>query len=162
MDLERLPMFAYGTMRDRDVLEAVLGARASVLRLTPAHLSDHRCVHVPDESYPMLVSQPGVEVDGDLIHGLGRGDWARIRFFESEEYELSACTVVDIGGERLDAALCGAAVEVCARSEPWDLDAWRERHKSRYLRDARAFMALFDKGTVAQAEALWARLGEDG
>jgi len=89
----RLPLFAFGTLRDSDVLEVVLERAAAEVERVSACLRGYRIARLPDESYPVLVESRGDSADGLLLLGLSDIDFRRIAFFENTEYKLEHCRV---------------------------------------------------------------------
>ena len=154
------PLFVFGTLLDNDVLSIVLGP-SSRPRLTPAVLSDFRCARVSDETYPVLVADPGAEARGALLMDLSKEDWARIRFFESDEYALDYCSVTLVGGSLVEAQYCAEST-VAGVAEEWTLAWWQQHHKRRFIDMITPYMALYSRVGVAEAESLWAELQQSG
>ncbi|HSS64359.1 MAG TPA: gamma-glutamylcyclotransferase family protein, partial [Gammaproteobacteria bacterium] len=88
-----LPLFAFGTLRDSDVLEVVLERAVLGIDRVPARLRGYRVARLPDESYPVLIESRGDSADGLLLRGLSEDDFHRIAFFENTEYKLERCRV---------------------------------------------------------------------
>lgn len=153
------PLFVFGTLLDRDVLSIVLGPNRHVELLT-AVLSDFRRVRIADETYPVLVADSGAETRGALLMGLNEEDWARIRFFESDEYALDECTVSVTGSGLAEAQYCAESV-VAGVSEEWTLSWWQQHHKQRFIDMITSYMAVYTDGGLAEAESLWAELQQD-
>ena len=153
-----LPLFVYGTMRDEDVLAAVLGSVPSGVRTEPASISGFVVARVPGESYPYLEPVDGARASGALVRGLDEECLDRIRYFEGEEYEFVECTAERADGARV-AAVCFGGVSI-ARSPivAWSLERWQAEEKPRFLAMTREFMALWRRAPADQAEALWRRL----
>ena len=154
-----LPLFAYGTMMDADVLSIVLARDIEWQVYEPARLHGYQRVRLPNESYPTLRPAPGACVPGVVVRNLSATDYERVAFFESEEYELRECTVVTATGASESALFCfeDSAGEASA---PWELDWWQHHHKSTHLAVFQAFMALFGQLDTVQADARWEQMME--
>ena len=153
-----LPLFVYGTMRDEDVLAAVLGRVPAGVRTEAAWMPGFAAARVPGESYPYLVPADGARASGTLVRGLDDEGLDRIRFFEGEEYEPVQCTVERAEGPRV-AAMCFAGVSIPGSSSvAWSLERWQAEEKPRFLAMTREFMALWHRAPAERAEALWRRL----
>ena len=153
-----LPLFVYGTMRDEDVLAAVLGRVPAGVRTEAAWMPGFVAARVPGESYPYLVPADGARASGALVQGLDEACLDRIRFFEGEEYESAECTVERADGARV-AAMCFGGVSIPGSSiVAWSLERWQAEEKPRFLAMTREFMALWRRAPAEQAEALWCRL----
>jgi|1185.fasta_scaffold108332_1 hypothetical protein len=84
-------LFAYGTLRFPDVLEALLGR---VPEHSPAIAPGWRVAALDGRVYPVLVPGDG-GAGGILISGLTAGDWRVIDAYEDDFYELERLTLVD-------------------------------------------------------------------
>ncbi|TVR97948.1 MAG: gamma-glutamylcyclotransferase [Rhodospirillales bacterium] len=123
---------------DRDVLACVLGRRPPD-RPRPARLNGYRRMVRAGASYPILVADPAAAVAGILVSGLDAHDQDRLRRFEGEDYRLDRLAVLVRCGGTMTAQVFMPQPWVQAGSEPWDLPAWRRRHKARYVARLRAF-----------------------
>jgi gamma-glutamylcyclotransferase (GGCT)/AIG2-like uncharacterized protein YtfP len=84
-------LFAYGTLRFPDVLEALLGR---VPEHSPAIAPGWRVAALDERVYPVLVPGEGA-AGGILISGLTAGEWGVIDAYEDDFYELERLTLVD-------------------------------------------------------------------
>lgn len=155
--MKKLPLFVFGTLLDLDVLGIVLDREIEQPFVRPATLAGFRCVRISDETYPVLVEDPGAVVKGGVLWDLNGADWSRIRFFESYEYELEACRVEVEGDGIVEAVYCSEG-NTAGAFEPWTLSWWQKHHKYNFLHLISAYMALYGKAPVDEAEALWAEL----
>ena len=147
--------FFFGSLRDHDILEAVIG-RAFPRRPFPAaHLPDHRLERMAKETFPLLVAAPGARTPGVVVEGLEPADIERIHFFESVEYEPRLHPVELAAGGVLDCHLFAATALAGVTGEPWHFDDWAARHKAKELREARLWMAFHGRVTAEEADRLW-------
>ncbi len=139
------PLFVYGTLRYRPLLQVVLG-QDSHLTLTEAVLPDHSVHWAAGESFPMIVERPGHTAPGLLIAGLTQADRERLDFYEAGfAYDR----------RRLDVAGQGAEVFFPAPGqwqpgEAWDLSEWVDRWGALTLRAAAEVMEAYGQATPAQ------------
>ena len=93
-----LPLFVYGTLRDPDLLPAVLGRPLPPGSVHDAVASGFRAVHYPGRIYPALVRAPGGSAPGLLLTGLTPFERDLLDAFEGEEY-LRGTVPVMVGEE---------------------------------------------------------------
>jgi gamma-glutamylcyclotransferase (GGCT)/AIG2-like uncharacterized protein YtfP len=84
-------LFAYGTLRFSEVLEALLGR---VPEHAPAIAPGWRIAALDGRVYPVLVPGEGA-AGGVLISGLTASEWRVIDAYEDDFYELERLTLVD-------------------------------------------------------------------
>jgi gamma-glutamylcyclotransferase (GGCT)/AIG2-like uncharacterized protein YtfP len=82
--VEKMDLFAYGTLMCADIMRAVSGCpelagHAGLLR-------DYCRLCVRGEHYPGLVSRPGASVAGIVYHAVPAEAWARLDRFEGDMY----------------------------------------------------------------------------
>ena len=153
-----MPLFVFGSLRDSEVLEVVLGRVATDIRTNIARLQGYRAVKLPDESYPVLLVAPGSTVEGELLLGLSAEDFRRIAFFENQEYRFEPCTVTLEGGGRRNAVYCGENQTQAGACEPWLLDTWQRVHKCAFLEHTRQFMQFYGTAGPEAADEIWREL----
>ena len=94
--------FFFGSLRDHDVLEVVIGRSFPHRAFPAAQLPAHRLERMAKETFPLLVAAPGSRAPGVVVEGLEAADIERIHFFESVEYEPRLHTVELAAGGTLD------------------------------------------------------------
>lgn len=126
------PLFVYGTLRDPDLLAAVLGRRIDPRNVAAAAAPGFRAVHYPGRPYPALLRAPGTAAEGQILLGLSRLERVVLDAYEGEEYRRAVIPVM-IGEElhESDAYLPTAAIG--PEAEAWTLEAWRLVHKAAVL-----------------------------
>jgi hypothetical protein len=137
----RQPLFFFGTLMDLDVLAYVLAHPVDVDDLVPARVAGFRRVGTRAGSYPVLVPEPGAELEGRLLRRASRRDIARVNHYESGEYRAELHPVVDGEGRGHAAWLYLGLDHLGATGEPWDLAAWRDRHKAGFFAACDSWMA---------------------
>ena len=140
-------LFVYGTLMDADVRTLVIGRPLEAEQLQPALLKNMRRVYIAGRLYPMVVPRRGAAVAGFLLAGLSEDDYARLDAFEGVDYGRERQNVSPLGadgreGEPLLAWLYRTR-GVGPRPSPraWELEAWRAREKTHFLRDAQLWIA---------------------
>jgi len=128
------PLFAYGTLRDPDILSAVLGRSVPASAQLTARAPGYAAVHCPGRSYPALIERPGEAALGIVLKGLSTLDIAMLDAFEGDEYRRVPITVATRDGASLvDAYL--PALAIPADAARWTLEGWTRGHKAQMLLD---------------------------
>lgn len=125
------PFFFYGTLRDPDVVAAVLGRRPANAA-EPAQAHGWRAAPVTGASYPVLVPEPGYAATGVLLRGLTPADLRRLIDYEGPGYRLAAMTVECASGP-VDAQVFLPASGVAHSSGVWSFETWQKRHRAAWL-----------------------------
>jgi hypothetical protein len=81
-----LPLFVYGTLRDPELLAAVLGRALRLGTIHPARAPGFKAVHYPNRIYPALIRSPGTAAEGLLVIGLSPFERDLLDAWEGEEY----------------------------------------------------------------------------
>ncbi len=92
-------------MKDRDVLELVVGRRVADTDMEPAALPGYRLARAIDESYPAVLPHAGCRIEGVLVHRLSAAEVERILWFEGWEYASRSVEVVLRDGARASASI---------------------------------------------------------
>lgn len=126
------PLFVYGTLRDPDLLAAVLGRALRAGEAVAGVAPGFRATHYHDRIYPALIRAPGGVAYGLVLLGLSPFERDLLDAFEVAEYGRAIVPVM-IGEElhETDAYLPRVAV---AAGDPWSLERWQARHKPQALR----------------------------
>ena len=125
-------LFAYGTLRDPDLLTAVLGRPLSAGEALAAVAPGFRATHYPNRIYPALIRAPGGAADGLLLTGLSPFELDLLDQFEGSEYRRDIVPVM-VGEELHEAYAYLPAIPV-AGGDPWRLEHWQAVHKAEILR----------------------------
>jgi hypothetical protein len=147
--------FFFGSLRDHDILETVIGRPFPRRPFPPAQLPDHRLERMARETFPLLVAAPGARAPGVVVEGLEEADIERIFFFESVEYEACLHSISLTAGGTLDCHLFAATKAKEPTGEPWRFDDWAARHKAKELHEARLWMEFHGRVTAEEANRLW-------
>lgn len=127
-----LPLFVYGTLRDPDLVAAVLGRRLPTVY--PARAPGWKAVHYPRRIYPALVRSPGAAAKGLLVTGLTPFERDLLDAYEGEEYRRTPiATMLSDEPELHEADAYLPVVAVPTDSHEWSLSRWQAEHKPRVL-----------------------------
>jgi gamma-glutamylcyclotransferase (GGCT)/AIG2-like uncharacterized protein YtfP len=135
-----LPLFAYGTLQDAEILAAVLGRHMPPRAFTPARVQDFASLYYPGRVYPALVSRPGAAAEGLLIAGLRLSDHQALDAFEGDEYRRETLSVQTAQGTVL-AACYLPAQPVPPDSPPWRLEDWHRLHRPGHIATEKSLAA---------------------
>lgn len=149
---EDMDYFFFGTMRDRDVFELVVGRRVADADMEPAALPGYRLARAIDESYPALLPHAGGRIEGVLVHRLSAAEVERIMWFEGKEYASQTVEVVLRGGARAPALIYVPTEVLEIAEEDWDFDLWQRMEKDLLMTLVSGHMKLL--GQVSQDEAI--------
>jgi len=125
---------------DRDLLEAVIGRRASGLIFTPGWLMGYLAEKAAGYTFPTLIESRTGRVNGIVTQGLTQADADRIAYYEdNDEY---AAQVVDIATAVTDIAaqVFMEATPLMSSGEPWSFDQWKKHDKPLLLAITRKVM----------------------
>ncbi len=122
------PLFLFGTLRHRPLLEIVLGGTCPGFTLTPATLAGYGARSIAGESFPMLVAAPGETAEGLLLEGANQAAMARLDFYEGGYgYALRGVRVQTAAGQRDAQAYFPDSPGAMTPGGGWDLDGWIAR-----------------------------------
>ncbi|MGN6156470.1 MAG: gamma-glutamylcyclotransferase family protein [Devosia sp.] len=130
-------LFVYGTLRDPDLLAAVLGRPLRGGHLIPATAPGFVALSYPGRIYPALVRRPGGAAPGLVLTDLTPFERDLLDAFEGGEYRPSLIPVM-IEAELHEAFAYLPAIAVPANAQPWTLEGWQAIHKHRVLRAEQA------------------------
>ncbi|MDX1514453.1 MAG: gamma-glutamylcyclotransferase family protein [Gammaproteobacteria bacterium] len=156
-----MPLFVFGSLRDGDILEIVLGRSLEDVRRVSARLPGFRVARLPDESYPVMLRAECHSVQGELLCGLSEEDFRRIAFFENQEYRFDQCTVELADGGRREALYCTENEVEPGALDPWSLKDWQRRHKPVFMKHTRDYMKLYGTVSSEEADKTWRELTKE-
>ena len=139
----RQPLFFFGTLMDLDVLTYLLERPVDVADLRPATIQGFRRARAAGASYPVLVPEPGSQVDGRLLRRATARDIARINHYESGEYRAELRHVVTEDGAETAAWLYLALEHLAAADAHWSLTEWQAEHKAAFFAACDGWMSDF-------------------
>jgi hypothetical protein len=142
--LPAMVYFFYGTLCDADVQRLVLGYRPGPRQLAPGRLPGFRRKRARGRSYPVLLRDPGGQVDGLLFTPARPTDAPRLAAYEGPEYvtrRLPVCRNGKPGRAATPVQTLGrarvflpAGPALPAAFDDWRLPRWQRRDKAAFLR----------------------------
>ena len=121
--------FVYGTLRDRGVLNAVLGHDAAIA--SPGWIDDHAALLAKGHHFPMLRPLDGARAEGLLLTNLTDADITALDAFEGETYQRQPMTVeTDHGTATADVYIDDGSYE---DGGLFDLAQWEANHRDRFI-----------------------------
>lgn len=127
-----LPLFVYGTLRDPDLLAAVLGRPLRPGGQHAARAPGFRAVHYPGRIYPALIRVPGAAAEGLLLTNLSPFERDLLDAFEGEEYRRTPVAAI-VEEDLFEADAYLPAIAVPNAGDDWSLAHWQASHKPRVL-----------------------------
>ena len=123
-------IFVYGTLRDEEVRQAVLGHE--VARTIPAKLPDYAPLLVNGEAYPMIRPAQGNTAHGMILCDLPEADVDMLDRFEGDEYLRSAMVVFADDGTPHDVFIYQ---DLHGKPDDgiFDLEDWRQHLKDEFI-----------------------------
>lgn len=131
-----LPLFAYGTLQDPDILSSVLGRAIAPALLRAVVAPGHAAVFYDPAPYPALIRRCNALAPGRLLSSLSSFDIAVLDAFEGEEYVRRPIDV-EADGTFIVAEAYFPTRPVPDTAAPWSLEVWTKEHKPRVLEGER-------------------------
>lgn len=126
------PLFVYGTLRDPELLAAVLGRRVDPRAVAAAEAPGFRTVHYPGRTYPALIRSAGEAAQGQILLGLSRLERRVLDAYEGEEYRRGLIPVL-VEQEMHEAETYLPTLVIAPTAEAWTLENWQKIHKPTVL-----------------------------
>jgi hypothetical protein len=154
--------FFYGSLMDRELLSLVIGRTTDELRMEAATIHDFVCRRALNESFPILVPDPGGRVEGKFVTGLTAADIARLKFYEASDYEDSEYVLtalsVECRGELLPAQVFFPTVHIAADETFWNFETWAAAERPLFMAMAEERMSRYGSISTAENNALWPQM----
>ncbi len=133
------PLFLYGTLRDPDLLAAVIGRQIDWRNVLTAVAPGHTTIYYDTRVYPALIPAPGRRAAGLLILGLSAVDLHLIDAFEGAEYRHAILPVI-VEDELHEADVYLPTMLLGTTARAWSLEIWQHEHKGEVLVEDGAIM----------------------
>lgn len=138
------PLFLYGTLRDRAVLETVLGRAVTGAELSPAQLPGHAAREVVPGGWPLIRPEPGAMAPGLLFAIPSAADRARLDYYElGYGYRLRPAEVQGADGDVRRALVYFPPERGIETGGPWYLADWQARDGGLAAEAAAEYMSFF-------------------
>ena len=148
--------FFFGSLRDRDILQAISGLGARHLGFRDGRLLDHALHRVAQENYPLLVECPGEAVPGLIVSGLTPPAIERIGFFEDRYYKPRLVDIVTAEGVR-KCQVFASQDRSEDSGEAWSFEAWSPEERAVFRLVTEAFMSRYGSASFEEVDADWER-----
>ncbi len=148
------PFFFFGSLRDAELLEIVLGRECSDLEILPARAPGYRAQRLADEAYPELVPAEGRFAEGVAVFGMTAADHDRLAYFEEAEYGTAPIAVETENGP-LEALHFRATGKARTGSEDWDFARWAKEERRVAHHAARELMSFYGRLPVEEIDTVW-------
>lgn len=148
------PMFFFGSLRDRELLEVVLDRAVADPDLSNGWVVDHAALQMQGEPYPWLAKVAGARAEGLVISWLTASDIRRLEYFEEAEYGLADISVETASGT-IEAVHFATTGKLPGKDQPWDYERWQRESRAIAIEEARELMAHIDITPVAQMDDIW-------
>lgn len=125
--------FFYGTLLDHDVMALVIGRRLPPSAFVPAHLRGHARRRAKGVSYPILVRDPGGEVEGVVVGGLTARDVQRLVAYEGPNYRVAPLKVKVAGSLTTVSVFEPKERRFQPVEGTWELAVWQGRAKRGFI-----------------------------
>lgn len=155
VELSGHTFFFYGSLMDRELLEAVIGRNAGHLKFTLGWLKGFAAEIAANYSFPTLIERRAGRVDGLIVEHLTATDVERIAYFEDEEY---APTIADVAtaDTEIAARFYVATTRLKSSGRPWNFEHWRRHDKPLLLAVTRKVMTEhYGVTPMFEIDAVW-------
>jgi hypothetical protein len=150
--------FFYGSLMDRDLLEAVLDRATPDLSFTPGWLAGYVAETARGYPFPTLVERRGGQVHGIVTQGLTPADIDRIAYFEDPTEYASIVVDISTAGTEIAAQLY-TATALPSDGELWSFERWLERDKTLAVAVTRRLMREhYGITPIVEVDAYWHRI----
>ncbi|MEM7743920.1 MAG: NUDIX domain-containing protein [Pseudomonadota bacterium] len=147
-------LFFFGSLRDQELLEIVLGRVVDPGDLRPATAPGFATRTLADEAYPHLSASRDAVAEGVLATGLSAADIHRLKYFEEDEYDLAPLVVqTAVGAE--DAHYFRTTGKAPESNGLWDYGKWVRDEREVALAAAEELMAHIDIVPVGDIDSIW-------
>jgi ADP-ribose diphosphatase len=151
--------FFYGSLMDRELLEAVLGRKTSDLTFLPGWLAGYAAETAAGYTFPTLVEKRSGRADGVLTRGLKAADLDRIAFFEDTTEYAPVVLDVATAGADVSAQVYVPTTALKTTGERWSFDDWCRNDKPLLLAITQRIMREnYGITPVAEIDAVWHRI----
>lgn len=149
------PIFFYGRLRDRGLLEVVLGRAVAAADAVPARLAGAAVRRGAGEG-PVLVPVPGEVAEGVLLVRPTEADLARLAWFLAPDGVPAPVNVATAAGVVAAQAFRGGAApdQGVPGAGAWGFADWQRGHGAAAIEAAREYMGHFGRLPAERAVAL--------
>ena len=148
------PMFFFGSLRDRELLELVLDRPVCDDDLIAGQAAGYAAMALSGEDYPYLASVTDGWAEGVVIRNLTDRDMERLIYFEETEYGLADIEVETADGP-VQAVHFATTGKLAPQDRPWDFARWQRDSRTVALEEARELMAHLGITPMDRIDEIW-------
>ena len=130
-------LFFYGTLRDHEVRETVIGEQAKQLNLVDGYLIGYRLYRVKNTNYPLIVRDKlsSNKINGLVAMGLDKQLIRKLDMFEGKNYSRAEVSVFrNIDKEEIMAEIY-VPKKTLQYTEEWTYENWHKYHRKFFFHD---------------------------
>ncbi|MEH6752010.1 MAG: NUDIX domain-containing protein [Paracoccaceae bacterium] len=137
------PLFVYGTLRHRPLLEEVIGATLPAAQRQEAMIHGYQARWAEGQAFPLLVREAGATAAGLLLTGLDAMDMARLNFYEGGFGYHLAPVEVETGHGTIAAQVWFPDADLWHPGAVFDLADWQAKWGEINVAAAAEMMTFF-------------------
>ena len=130
-------LFAFGTLRDPDVIEKITGKKH---KMVPATIEGFKAVHTKGNSFPAAIKDDKSTLKGVLVTGLSKDDWKKIEYYENQLYSTEVRDV-NVNGKKGKAQIYTInSKKIHPTKLEWHYSDWKKKYKKDWLKKIEEWM----------------------
>lgn len=137
-------IFNFGSMRDKQILNIVLGRIVSEQDMENTYMKGYNTYRVEGQNYPALIQDNVSITEGTLVHNLTPKDLDRIQYYEAGLFGTEVLPVYTKRGDELKYAQVYTkhSPQVKVLDEEWDFDEYQKNIKP-YVKEVKEWMKKY-------------------
>ena len=130
-------LFFYGTLRDHEVREAVIGDQAKQLNLVDGYLIGYKLFRVKNTNYPLIVREKSSsnKINGLVATGLDKQVTGKLDTFEGKNYTRAEVSVFRNTDDEEIMAEIYMPKKTLQYSEEWTYENWHKYQRKFFFHD---------------------------
>lgn len=134
-------IFNFGSMRDKQILNIVLGRTVSEQDMENAYMKGYKTSKIEGKVYPALIQDNVSITEGTLVHNLSPKDLDRIQYYEAGLFGTEVLPVYTKRGDELKytQVYTKHSSKVKVLDEEWNFDEYQKNIKP-YVKEIKEWM----------------------
>ena len=130
-------LFFYGTLRDPEVREAVIGDRAKQLNLFDGYLIGYKLFRVKNTNYPLILRDKSSsnKINGLVAMGLDKQVIRKLDMFEGKNYSRAEVSVFCNTDNKVIMAEICVPKKTLQYAEEWTYENWHKYQRKFFFHD---------------------------
>ena len=130
-------LFFYGTLRDPEVREAVIGDRAKQLNLFDGYLIGYKLFRVKNTNYPLILRDKSSsnKINGLVAMGLDKQVIRKLDMFEGKNYSRDEVSVFCNTDNKVIMAEIYVPKKTLQYAEEWTYENWHKYQRKFFFHD---------------------------